>query len=208
MAGTSKKKMQKITLLSAIVTLLSFGYKVALAVMSMSMVLMIASVSSLMVFICKALFVKNVLETRDKKKRAYLFMALAVFLYSIIFIAFAVLKVNDIDISKKVPEFGLYGILFISLMLVLFILSVIGLKGALEKTDIMVIGLKEMTFISALADLVIIEEYVSIIVLKYVEFDFMPKLNGYFALGVCALMLIVSVIMMVRFSKYKVEKKK
>ena len=161
-----------------------------------------------MVFICKALFVKNVLVTRAKKKKAYLFMALAVFLYTLLFIAFAVLKVNGIDTAKKNPFDGLLGILFIAVTFVLFILSLFGLKGALEKTDIMVICLKEMTFVAALADLVIIEEFASMIVLKYVEFEYMPKVNGFFALGVCLLMLIISVIMLVRFAKYNREAKK
>lgn len=201
MAG--KKKMQRKTLFSAIITLLSFAYKATLSFLTMSMVLMVASISTLMVFICKALFVRNVLQTREKKKKAYLFMAMAVLLYSLIFIAFVVLKVNDIDISKEIPFDGLFGILFIGVLFILFILSIIGLRGALEKTDIMVIGLKEMTFVSALADLVIIEEFVSIIVLKYVDVEYMPKINGYFSLGVGALMLIVSFVMIVRFARYK-----
>ena len=208
MAGTSKKKMQKMTFISAIISLLSFGYKMTMGVYTLSMVLMVASISTLMVFICKALFVKNVLETRVKKKKAYLFMALAVFLYTLLFIAFAVLKVNGIDTAKKNPFDGLLGILFIAVTFVLFILSLFGLKGALENTDIMVIGLKEMTFVAALADLVIIEEFASMIVLKYVEFEYMPKVNGFFALGVCLLMLIISVIMLVRFAKYNREAKK
>lgn len=202
----SKKKMKTLTFISAIVTLLSFAYKATLSFLTMSMVLMVASVSTLMVFICKAIFVRNVLETRDKKKRAYFIMALAVFLYSLIFIAFVVLKVNDIDISREIPFDGLYAILFIAVLFVLFILSVIGLKGALEKTDIMVIGLKEMTFVSALADLVIIEEFVSIIILKYKEIEYMSKINGYFSLGVGALMLVTSLLMFIRFFRYKASK--
>lgn len=202
----SKKKMQRMTFLSAIITLLSFAYKATLSFLTMSMVLMVASVSTLMVFICKAMFVRNVLETREKKKKAYFIMAMAVFLYSLIFIAFVVLKVNDIDISREIPFDGLFGILFIGLLFILFILSVIGLRGALEKTDLMVIGLKEMTFVSALADLVIIEEFVSIIILKYVEIDYMSKINAYFSLGVGLFMLIIGFIMVFRGVKYKTSK--
>ena len=203
----SKKKMQKLTFLSAIITLISFAYKATLSFLTMSMVLMVASVSTLMVFICKAIFVRNVLETREKKKKAYLMMALAVLVYSIVFIAFVVLKVNGIDISKEVPFDGLFGILFIGLLFILFILSVLGLRGALEKTDVMVIGLKEMTFVSALADLVIIEEFVSIIILKYVEIENMSIINGYFSLGVGIAMILVSIIMLIRFFRYSVDKK-
>ena len=202
----SKKGMKRMTFLSAIITLISFGYKATLSVLAMSLVLMVAALSTLMVFICKAIFVKNVLESREKKKKAYFFMALAIFVYSLIFLAFVVLKVNGIDISKTIPFEGLLGILFIALMFVLFILSVIGLRGALEKTDIMVIGLKEMTFVSALADLVIIEEFVSIIILKYKDIDNMSVINGYFSLGVGIFMLVIAVIMWVRCFRYKTSK--
>ena len=207
MAG-QKKKMQRNTLLSAIISLISFAYKAVLSFLTMSLVLMIASLSTLMVFICKALFVKNILETREKKKKAYLIMALSAFFYSLIFIAFTVLKVNGIEITRTVPFDGLFGILFVAVLFVLFILSVIGLKGALEKTDIMVIGLKEMTFISALADLVFIEAYTSIIITKYVEFDKMEIFNGYFAMGAGALMLVVAVLMFIRCARYQAKKEK
>ncbi len=202
----SKKKMQKLTFISMIVTLISFIYKAFLSVMAMSHVLMVAATSTLMVFICKAIFVKNVLETREKKKKAYLGMMLAILIYSLIFIAFVVLKVNNIDISRKIQFEGWLAILFIAFLFVLFILSARGLKGALEKTDIMVIGLKEMTFVSALADLVIIEEFVSIFVLKYVEVENMTVINGWFSLGVGALMLVISLIMFIRFIRYNKEK--
>ncbi len=199
----TKKKLQKMTLLSAIITLISFAYKLTISIITMSTVMIVASVSSFLVFICKAIFVKNVFETRAKKKKAYLFMLLSVLIYSLIFIAFVVLKVNGIDIHKEVPFDGLLGILFIALLFVLFILSILGLKGALEKTDLMVIGLKEMTFISALADLVMIEEFVSLIVLKYVDIPNMDMINGYFSLGVGALMVLVAFIMLIRFIKYR-----
>ena len=50
-------------------------------------------------------------------------------------------------------------LLALAFILIMFILSVLKLKGALAKNDIMVIGLKEMVFVSALTDLVIIEEF-------------------------------------------------
>ncbi len=205
----SKKKMKRNTFFSMLITLVSFLYKAALAVISMSHVLMIAALSTFMVFICKAIFVKNVLETRDKKKKAYFGMMLAVLFYSLIFIAFVVLKVNGIDIGKTVDFESWFGILFIALMLILFILSVRGLKGALEKTDLMVIGLKEMTFVSALADLVIIEEFVSLIILRYVtiEASQMKVINGYFSLGVGITMVVVAIIMLIRCIRYNRDNK-
>ena len=201
----AKKKMKRMTFLMSFITLFSFLYKAGLGVMTSSMVLIIASISTLMVFICKILFVRNVLQTRDKKKKAYLKMAISILVYAFIFIAFVVLKVNGIDISNDKTYEGWLGALLILFMLIMFILSVRGLHGALEKTDLMVIGLKEMTFVSALADLVIIEEFVSRIILEYKKIEILIFINSYFSLAIGILMAVVGIIMIIRFFRYKVE---
>ena len=200
---SGKATAKKLTILSAIVSFVSFAYKAGLGFMTMSLVLLIASLSTLMVFIVKVAFIKNVTMTREKKKKAYLVMAFAALFYSLIFILFVVLKVSGIDISNKKTYDGWLGALLIGFMLVMFILSVIKLKGALEKTDLMVIGLKEMVFVSALSDLVIIEEFVSRIVLQYQEVPWMDQFNSYFCLGAGALMALVSIFMFIRFFRYK-----
>ena len=200
-----KKKLKRMTFLMSFITLFSFLYKAGLGIMTYSMVLIIASISTLMVFICKILFVRNILQTRERKKKAYLKMAISILIYALIFIAFVVLKVNGIDISNDKTYEGWLGSLLILFMLIMFILSVRGLHGALEKTDIMVIGLKEMTFVSALADLVIIEEFVSRIILEYKKIDILIFINSYFSLAIGILMVIVGIIMIIRFAKYKVE---
>ena len=200
-----KKKMKRMTLLTSFITLFSFLYKAGLGIWTLSMVLIIASISTLMVFICKILFVRNVLETRDKKKKAYLSMALAIIFYAFIFIAFVVLKVNGIDISNDKTYEGWLGSLLILFMLIMFILSCKNLRGALEKTDIMVIGLKEMTFVSALADLVIIEEFISRIILEYKQIDILVFVNSYFSLAIGILMVLVGIFMLIRFFRYKVS---
>ena len=199
----NKIKTKRITLISAIISFLSFGYKLGLGIYTTSIILMIASISTLMVFICKILFVKNYTLTRDKKRKGYLGMAVASLIYSVIFLLFVVLKVNGIDISNKNTYEGLMGILFISFIFVMFILSLIGLKGALEKSDIIVTGLKEITFISALADLVIIEEFTYRTVMNYYDISFLEQVTNYFPLGVSVLMLLISVIMFIRFARYK-----
>ena len=205
MAG--KLKMKKIAIFSAIVTLLSFGYKLVLAILTTSNVLIVAATSTLLLFFCKLLFIKNVTMTRDKKKKAYLFMAILILLYSIIFLLFTVLKAFGIDTSNQKSYEGIVGSLLIGFMIVMFILSIIKLKGALEKTDIMVIGLKEMVFVTALADLVIIEEYLyrTFFIDKGIE----PLDIGtqYFPLAMGVLMLIVATFMFIRFARYQVEKK-
>ena len=199
----AKKKLKRMTFLMSLITLFSFLYKAYLGVTTLSLVLMIAALSTLMVFICKITFVRYVLETREKKKKAYLGMAIAILVYSVIFIAFVVLKVNGIDISNDKTYEGWIGSLIILFMLIMFVLSCRGLKGALEKTDIMVIGLKEMTFVSALADLVIIEEFVSRIILEYKKIEILVFINSYFSLAVGILMVIVGIIMIIRFARYE-----
>ena len=201
-----KKKLKRMTFLTSLITLVSFLYKAGLGFLTRSLVLLIASISTLMVFICKVVFVKNVLQTREKKKKAYLKMAIAILVYAFIFIAFVVLKVNGIDISNDKTYSGIIGSLLILFMLIMFILSIRNLKGALEKSDIMVIGLKEMVFVSALADLVIIEEYISRIILEYKTIDILLFINNYFSLAIGILMVIVGIIMIIRFGRYKVNK--
>lgn len=205
----SKKKLQRNTFIFSFITLASFIYKAVLGFLTMSNVLIIASVSTLMVFICKILFVRNVFKTREAKKKAYLKMFFAVFLYSAIFILFVVLKINGIDASNNKTYEGWFGGLLIGFMVISVILSCFGLKGALEKTDLMVIGLKEMTFISVLADVVIIEGFVSRIIKQYVEKELivLGYIDSYLPLGIGILMLVVSIIMLIRFFKYSVEKK-
>ena len=198
-----KKKLKRMTFLTSLITLISFLYKAGLGFWTTSLVLIIASISTLMVFICKIVFVKNVLATRDKKKKAYLIMSTSILVYALIFLAFVVLKVNGIDISNDKTYEGWLGSLLILFMLIMFILSCKNLHGALEKSDIMVIGLKEMTFVSALADLVIIEEFISRIILEYKQIEVLVFINSYFSLAVGILMVIVGIIMLIRFFRYK-----
>lgn len=198
-----KRKLRRMTFLTSLITLISFLYKAGLGIWTTSMVLIIASISTLMVFICKIVFVRNVLATRADKKKAYLIMTLSILVYALIFIAFVVLKVNGIDISNDKTYEGWLGSLLILFMLVMFILSCKNLRGALEKTDIMVIGLKEMTFVSALADLVIIEEFISRIILEYKQIDVLVFINSYFSLAIGILMVLVGIIMLIRFIRYK-----
>lgn len=204
----NKKKMQRMTFLSAVVSLLSFAYKMGMGIWTLSMVLMIASLSTLMVFICKLMFVKNVTKTREKKKKGYLFMTIATLVYALIFLCFVVLQVAGIDISTDKTYEGWMGALFILFMFVMFILSIINLKGALEKTDIMVIGLKEITFVSALADVVIIEEFVNRIYLEYQPSNnVLVAVHNYVPLVVAILMIATSLFMFIRYLRYKVETK-
>ena len=200
---SEKKKLRRMTFITALITLISFLYKAGLGVMTLSFVLIIASISTLLVFICKVVFVKNVLASRAEKKRAYLLMAVTILVYSILFIAFVVLKVNGIDTSNNRTYEGLVGSILILFMFVMFVMSCVKLRGAIEKTDLMVIGLKEMVFVSALADLVIIEEFVSRIILEYKEISALVFINSYFSLVIGLLMVAVGVIMIIRYTRYQ-----
>ena len=205
--ASEKQKLKRMTALAAIISLVSFIYKCGLGIYSMSLVLIIASLSTLMVFICKVAFVKTVNKSRAAKKKSYLYMTIATLIYSLLFICFIVLKIFDIDISSQKTYEGWLGILLISFMVIMFILSIIKLRGALEKTDLMVIGLKEITFISALTDLVIIESFAYGIYLTYYETnEVLTRVNDFFPLGVGITMLLGVLIMFIRYSRYKVTK--
>ena len=205
--ATEKQKLKRMTALTAIISLVSFIYKCGLGIYSMSLVLIIASLSTLMVFICKVAFVKTVNKSRAAKKKSYLAMTIATLIYCLLFICFIVLKIFDIDISSQKTYEGWLGILLISFMVIMFVLSIIKLRGALEKTDLMVIGLKEITFISALTDLVIIESFAYGIYLTYYETnEVLTRVNDFFPLGVGIMMLLGVLIMIIRYSRYKVTK--
>ena len=205
MAKKVKKRttMKKATMFSAIISLVAFLYKMGLGIISMSIILMVASISTLIVFICKVIFIKNLTGTRERKRKAYLLMLVLAFSFGILFLLFAVLKVGGIDTASKNNFEGIIGYIFISFVVLMFILSIINLKGALEKTDIMVMGLKEMTFVSALADAVIIEEFLYKVIAQYQSIEFLTYLNSFFPLIVAALMLSVPIFMFVRYKRYE-----
>ena len=201
----SKSSLKRIVTFTAIISFISFLYKLSLGILTTSLILIIASISTLLVFIAKVAFIKNVTKSREQKKKAYLVITIVTFIYSLIFILFSVLKVFGIDTSNQKTYEGIYGSIFIAFILIMFVLSLLKLKSALEKNDIMVIGIKEITFVSALTDLVIIEEFVSRIILQYNEVPNMNQINSYFVLGVAALMLIVPIVMFVRCIRYKAK---
>ena len=132
-------------------------------------------------------------------------MMIASLAFGVVFLLFAVLKVGNIDIHKENNFSGVLGYIFIAFVILMFVLSIINLKGALEKDDLVLLGLKEMIFISALADAVIIEEFL------YKNFEIVRKLplmgitNSYFPLIVAVVMLVVPVLMFKRYRAYEVE---
>ena len=198
-----KKRLKKITTISAVITFVNFVYKGMFSFLTLSMVLMIASISTFLIFVVKLLFIKSLTKTRAKKKKAYLFMSFALLVYSFIFIAFVVLKINGIDASNNKEYSGLIGYLLIGLMALMFVLSALNLKKAYDKTDLMVIGLKEMTFASALADLVIIEEFIFRMYFIDTDYLIINTFHDFFPLVVGILMVFVAISMVVRGMKYK-----
>ena len=201
----SEKMKIRIAFLSAIITLVSFLYKLSLGIITTSMVLIIASFSTLMVFVCKILYAKFFTQSREKKKRAYFFMAVAAASFVGLFILFSVLKIGGVDTAKQNNFSGWVNILFIAFILLMFVLSIINLKGALQKDDIIVTGIKEMTFISALTDVAIILEFITRTVYKYVGRIPTGLLiaNNYAPIAVSVFMIIVVVSMFKRHATYK-----
>ena len=168
---------------------------------------MIASISTLLVFIAKVAFIKTATKTKVQKRKAYLVIAIVTLIYSVIFILFSVLKVFGIDTSNQKTYEGIWGALFIAFILLMFILSVIKLKGAFDKNDIILIGLKEITFVSALTDLVIIEEFISRIILQYNKLPNIVNFDSYFVLGISVLVILVPILMLIRWAREKAKDK-
>ena len=194
---------KKIALLMAIISLVSFLYKIGLGVISNSMILIIASLSTAVVCACKFIFWKDMNADRKAKKRSYFIMMVLALAFAVLFLLFAVLKVGGIDTTSKHDFKDIVSYIFIAFVIVMFALSIINLKGALEKNDIMVIGIKEMTFVSALADAVIIQEFLYKVIPHYRDIPFMRLLNSYFPLIIGILMLMVPIYMFKRFKNYE-----
>ena len=85
----------------------------------------------------------------------------------------------------------------------MFLLSLLNLKKAYERTDLMVVGLKEMTFASALADLVIIEEFVYRLDIVKKEYLLLNTLHNFFPLAVGIAMTGIAISMLIRLLKYR-----
>ena len=198
---------KRLAIAMAIIALVSFLYKFTIGVMSLSIVLIIAAVPTLFVFICKALYAKDMHQPRDKKKKTYFFMMIATVCFVVLFLMFSTFKAFGIDISHENTFTGWIGIVFIFFIMVMFALSIINLRGALNKDDLVVIGIKEITFVSALADAVMINGFLYRVLIKYIA-DYIPfykYINSYFPLAVAVLMVIVPFIMLRRWWKYKVD---
>ena len=198
---------KRLAIAMAIIALVSFLYKLTIGVMSLSIVLIIAAVPTLFVFICKALYAKDMHQPRAKKKRTYFFMMIATVCFVVLFLMFSTFKAFGIDISHENTFTGWIGIVFIFFIMVMFALSIINLRGALNKDDLVVIGIKEITFVSALADAVMINGFLYRVLIKYIA-DYIPFykfLNNYFPLAVAILMVIVPFTMLRRWWKYDVN---
>ena len=204
-SGKLKKLItpKKIALVMALISLVSFLYKIGLGIISNSIILIIASLSTAVVCACKFIFWKDMNADRKTKKKSYFIMMILALSFAVLFLLFAVLKVGGIDTSSKNNFKGIVGYIFIAFVILMFVLSIINLKGALTKTDIMVIGIKEMTFVSALADAVIIQEFLYKVIPYYRDLPFMKIINSYLPLVIAIAMIMVPIYMFKRFREYE-----
>ena len=115
-----KKKIlttKRIALFSMIVTLVAFLYKFGLGIASFSIILMVASISTFLVLLCKFVFFKNMSSSKEEKKKAYFIMMIASLAFGVVFLLFAVLKVGNIDIHKENNFSGVLGYIFIGFVI-------------------------------------------------------------------------------------------
>lgn len=201
---TVTKFMTKMPYISAGITLASFLYKFTLGIITPSVILVVASISTLIVFVCKVIFCKFMDKDQDKQRVAYFVMMVLALAFALLFFMFSILKVGGIDITHENKYEGFLGYAFIFFVIVMFVLSIINLRGALNKKNLMVIGLKEVIFMSALTDAVIIEEFLYRCVLKYTV-PFMNLLNAIFPVAVAIVMLSIPFFMFKRYYGMKKE---
>ena len=196
---------KKIAIILAIVALVSFGYKLTIGVLATSLVMIVAAVPAFFIFVCKAAYAKNMNQTREEKKRAYFIMAIATAAFATIFVLFSILMVGGIDITNQNRFTGWIGLIFILFIILLFILSIINLRGALGKDDLVVIGIKEITFMSALTDAVMIQEFLYRVINAYIDvkIPFFDLINKYFPLGIGILMILIPISMFRRLMSYE-----
>ncbi len=194
---------KRIAIFGAIVSLISFSYKLTIAILATSLVLIIASIPTLLIFICKVFFVKNMHQSRASKRKGYLAMAILTALFVMTFLLFSVFKIGGIDITNQNRFEGWVAIVFIAFILVMFVLSLINLKGALDRSDLIVKGIREITFVSALADAVMIEEFVVRILKAYTSLPNLDLVCTYSPLAIGILMSLVPIFMFIRFTRYK-----
>ena len=199
---------KRLAITMAIIALVSFGYKFTVGMIAMSLVMIIAAIPTFFVFLCKLLYARKMDASREEKKKTYLFMLIFTASFSLLFILFSILKVGGIDISISNKFDGWVGLIFIFFIIAMFILSIINLKGALNKTDLVVIGIKEISFVSALTDAVMINEFVYRVIVRYI-LEYVPiplydRLNSLFPLAVGVIMAIVPFFMLKRYLKYQV----
>ena len=194
---------KRVAIVMAIVSLVSFTYKFTLGLLATSLVMIVAALPTLFVFVCKALYAKDMYKDQTYKLKTYFVMILVTIAFSILFIMFSIFKVGGIDITNKNRFTGWVGLIFIFFIIALFILSIINLKGAIDKKDLVYMGIKQISFVSALADAAMIQEFVYRVVLKYIPFPipFMDITNKYFPLIVGAMMILVPLLMIKRFFK-------
>ena len=207
---------KRLAIAMAIIALVSFGYKFTVGILAMSLVMIIAAIPTFFVFLCKFLYAKHMDATRAQKKKTYLFMLIFTASFALLFILFSTLKVGGIDISIENKFDGWIGLVFIFFIIVMFVLSIINLKGALNRTDLVVIGIKEISFVSALTDAVMINEFLYRVIIRHIletidtieimhSLEIYGYINNLFPLAVGIIMAIVPFIMLRRYLKYDVN---
>ena len=114
-----KMTPKRIAIIMAIVSLVSFLYKFVLGVLTPSALLIVASLPTAFVFLCKAMYAKHMDATRKQKKTAYLVMTIGTLAFAVLFFLFSsftnVPAIDDIVLSISFSISGSKsGTIFIS----------------------------------------------------------------------------------------------
>ena len=204
--GTSRKKAKFITLISAMATFFSFLYKLLLGYVYRSIIYVATAFSAFTIFLCKMIFVRKATKSREEKRRGYLKMAAILFIYAILFILVVVLRIKGIGLEEKSYEGWISTILALFIVL-MFVLSIRGYRIAADRTDIMVLGLKEVGLATCFADLVVLEGLLDDYFVDYFKEEKVNLVHDWFSLAMGGLMVFVSLCMFIRGIRKKKEYK-
>ncbi len=208
---TTKEKKQKLfkkklkANFSAIITFISAIYKLVTGFF-LGLVFMASGAYTFVIFLCKLLYAKNIESDKQKQIYTYFKMSLLLIIVSVFFLISNIVTINDIP-----KDYGLsINILLASIILVLFILSLFGMKKKRSNENILTRGIKLTAFTSSLINLVLFEKLFIYYFDYYHLINDIYHFNLYFVIIISSIIVLISVLMFINFliinHKYNKEK--
>ena len=143
-----------IPIISPIITAFVFFYElIYLGIIYKDIVSIVTSISVLMVFICKVIYVSRMASSNRTKRRGYLYMGILLFIISIIF---SVAQVTKVRLESDINYTFYLSIIIILYILITLIISFVGIINARRNNDYLRLGIKRISIASSLMNIIII----------------------------------------------------